>query len=253
MNTQRRHNFAHPEALQLFSDVARWSTSSAKLGKLIGGDFAQAAGGPMTTGHNSHQIGLDGDVRLKFYPIGSTMTDQVRDGFPEVDVATYDVRAKGKTYDLVAEMTPQWKPEYAQLIAQFSSQSKIERIFVSPPIKRELCALFPKYPSWLLKVRPNLGHTAHFHIRLRCPSDAKSCEPQEAVVVDPSDKTGVECGGKRFAYWFETDPAKEGWLKDTIADLKNSPPSNGPTPPPIPRWKKLLPQLPKECKQMVGL
>ena len=134
---------------------------------------------------------------------------------------------------------------------------------MSPPIKRKLCEIYkPKgdndYPRWLLKVRPIIGHTAHFHIRLKCPTDAKHCDPQEPVVVNADDSTGVECSGPRFNYWFETDSTKDGWLRDSIP-AKTPPPKPTPTPPgptptpkpEEPRWKKVLKTLPKECHQLL--
>ena len=67
MRLSRNRNWGHPESGALprgFADKAR------KVGwnGLLVGDMAQARGGPMFTGHASHQVGLDADVWLTPMP-----------------------------------------------------------------------------------------------------------------------------------------------------------------------------------------
>ncbi len=47
-----------------------------------------------------------------------------------------------------------------------------------PPIKKALCGWATGNRSWLAKVRPYYGHTYHFHIRMRCPSENPGCTNQ---------------------------------------------------------------------------
>ena len=50
-----------------------------------------------------------------------------------------------------------------------ASDPVVDRIFVNPVIKRELCTHEPPGSLWLRKLRPWWGHHDHFHVRLRCP------------------------------------------------------------------------------------
>src|SRR5689334_12769483 len=59
MRLSRNRNWGHPKLVQL---IERLSEKGAKVGwpGLLVGDMSQPRGGPMLTGHASHQIGLDG-------------------------------------------------------------------------------------------------------------------------------------------------------------------------------------------------
>lgn len=284
VNPSRRRNFAHPDLALLFREVSEWSVDQARLGKLIAGDFSQPAGGPMSFGHASHQVGLDADVRFKLIDPSSTLSDKERDGYKEIDVANfYPVKNKSTgQYSLTAEINAKWKSEYTKVIERFAQDEKVARIFVSPPIKVQLCKEItqgmekPIYPSWLLKVRPILGHTAHFHVRLECPKGQAHCKGQPSPEADKNDPSGVGCSGSSLAYWLEKDPKKPGFLKDWV--MENDPPKKPkptptpipsptptpsptpvpsptptptPKPPPEPRWKTVTRKLHKECQAIV--
>lgn len=60
MRKSRHRYFAHPQMRQLINLLAN-EVEYRQYGKLLVGDLAQARGGPSTTGHSSHQNGLDGD------------------------------------------------------------------------------------------------------------------------------------------------------------------------------------------------
>ena len=292
VNTDRNRFYAHPDTIKIFERVSEWAVDQARFGKLVAGDWSQPAGGPMTDGHNSHQIGLDGDIRFRFFPSDKAMTARQRKGFPEIDVANYYVAKTVLTgkYQLIARLTSQWNDDYARVIEQFAKESRIERIFVSPPIKKKLCELYgvakpiplpptpkptptPKpnpakpgspatpvvpappidpvptpmptpisevekiYPSWLGKVRPILGHTAHFHIRLSCPKGDRSCVSQGDIGIHEKDRSLVECEGPKYNYWLETDETKPGYFKEFMDENFPKPkptPTPTPTPTPIP-------------------
>src|SRR5215467_2058298 len=61
MRLSRNRNGGHPK---LVAFIERLSTKAAKLGwpGLLVGDMSQPRGGPMLTGHASHQVKLDADI-----------------------------------------------------------------------------------------------------------------------------------------------------------------------------------------------
>src|SRR5690349_8081719 len=67
MRLSRNRNWGHPKLVQL---IERLSEKGAKVGwpGLLVGDMSQPRGGPMLTGHASHQIGLDADIWLTPMP-----------------------------------------------------------------------------------------------------------------------------------------------------------------------------------------
>jgi penicillin-insensitive murein DD-endopeptidase len=61
MRLSRNRNFGQPEMIDYLMDLS--ATAGHRLGKgLYIGDISQPRGGPMTSGHASHQIGLDADI-----------------------------------------------------------------------------------------------------------------------------------------------------------------------------------------------
>src|SRR5712675_2840537 len=67
MRLSRNRNWGHPELIRF---LKRLSAKGAKLGwpGLLVGDMSQPRGGPMITGHASHQVGLDADIWLTPMP-----------------------------------------------------------------------------------------------------------------------------------------------------------------------------------------
>ena len=61
MRLSRNRNWGHPELVQM---LERLAARAPKLGwnGLLVGDMAQARGGPMLTGHATHQAGLDAEI-----------------------------------------------------------------------------------------------------------------------------------------------------------------------------------------------
>src|SRR4051812_2998488 len=64
-----RH-YGHPDLIGFVGDLGR-AAAAARLGTVAVGDMAQPRGGPMSSGHVSHQGGLDVDVwfRLDVPPL----------------------------------------------------------------------------------------------------------------------------------------------------------------------------------------
>src|SRR5262245_29723963 len=67
MRLSRNRNWRHPK---LVAFIERLSTQAAKWGSpgLLVGDMSQPRGGPILTGHASHQVGLDADIWLTPMP-----------------------------------------------------------------------------------------------------------------------------------------------------------------------------------------
>lgn len=256
VNIQRRHHFGHPQALEFIKELGRWSVEEAKFGKLLIGDLSQPAGGPMTTMHASHQLGLDIDIRYRF--TAKALTDDERVGFKEYPVAWHELDAAGGKFRLDSRLTDEWRDSYGEIVRKAAQHPRVERIFASPPIKKALCAKFKTkdedgkdaYPAWLVKVRPYWEHNAHFHVRLACPADSPSCKKQDAIVVDKNDVTKVGCAGPDLEQWFETDPNKPGYLQDEVAAYK----ARGGKPKPQNQetdWREKLDRMPAPCKALL--
>ncbi len=256
VNTSRNRYYAHPDAAEFLEMLGSWSFVH---GKLLLGDVAQPTGGPTSFGHASHQQGLDIDVRFGFAP--GPLSPEYREGYPLMAVAMHYMDMKDeagvKQFRLVNEITADWHPIYGDMIKTSASHVKVDRIFVSPPIKRELCSRFKvangrggyTYPGWLTKVRPYYEHNAHFHVRLRCPADSPGCEPQKPNNPDPTDSSLVGCAGSEFAWWFESDPAKPGYLKDSMdAYIKRA---GAPEPMDSLDWESKHKKLPPACLELL--
>src|SRR5581483_3894279 len=67
MRLSRNRNWGHPELVKTLERLANKAPSIGWSGFLVG-DMAQPRGGPMITGHWSHQVGLDADVWLTPMP-----------------------------------------------------------------------------------------------------------------------------------------------------------------------------------------
>lgn len=244
VNIQRHRNYAHPRLISFLIRLGAWSVDRAQLGKIVVGDIAMPAGGPLPYGHTSHQIGLDVDIRFSFAPSSRRMRDRVRYDYPEIPVAVHKVvEESGKPVMKKEILRDAWLPAYGEMLETAASYSDVERVFVSPPIKQELCNRFKPavasdpYPLWLRKVQPYFGHTEHFHVRLRCPKDSLKCIPQGAVAVSPLDPTRVGCAGPLLGYWLDDQPKDSNFMAQGVARIKRAlipipPVTPAPTTPP---------------------
>ena len=65
MRLSRNRNWAHPETIDYVQDLSRKAAQLPGWNGLYVGDMSQPRGGPMTSGHASHQVGLDADIWLR--------------------------------------------------------------------------------------------------------------------------------------------------------------------------------------------
>jgi penicillin-insensitive murein endopeptidase len=221
MRLSRNRNWGHPVLISLLEKLASEAKSYDGWNGLLVGDLAQPRGGPMLSGHASHQIGLDADVWLTPMP-DRTLSRQEREKLS----ATLVVKSRSAMNYQV------WSDAHAKLIKRAASYPEVARIFVHPPIKAELCRWATGDRSWLAKVRPYFGHNYHFHIRINCPPGSTSCKNQWT----PKPKDGTGCG-QELAYW--------------MSDLPWKPPKKRTGPPPKPRPPLTLSGLPAGCRSVV--
>jgi penicillin-insensitive murein endopeptidase len=217
MRLSRNRNWGNPE---LIAFLERFGDNAKKVGwnGLLVGDMSQPRGGPMISGHASHQIGLDADIWFTPMP-DHVLTREER----ELDGAVNMVAPDRLDVDPKV-----WSHERTELIRTASEDPAVTRIFVNAAIKKALCREAGSDRDWLTKVRPWWGHSEHFHIRLACPAGSAECKPQ------PPPQPGDGCGHE-LDFWF-----KESTLHPT--------PPAVPPPPPHPLT---LAALPAACKQVV--
>ena len=107
MRLSRNRNWGHP---QLIGFLQRFATRLPEINGwpgLLVGDISQPRGGPMLTGHASHQIGLDADIWLTPMPQPPPVA-----GRAGGDVGhQHGARATGST-----SIPPLWTPQHTALI-----------------------------------------------------------------------------------------------------------------------------------------
>lgn len=173
--------YANPETIEFIIDLGK--RVNEDHGIILIGDVAQKTGGPMLDEHSSHQTGLDADILYWQHPIAlkRQLTDQERENiFPQ---SVLNVEGTG-----IDDF--KWNVRIGEIVKTAASYVSVDRIFVNPFIKKRLCSTYAGEP-WLGKLRPWYGHDGHFHVRLKCPVNNASCEPQEPINMF-SDGCGAE-------------------------------------------------------------
>ena len=215
MRPARNRAWGHSVLIAFLERLTQNLPAEAGWPGLLIGDIAQPRGGPMLTGHGSHQIGLDADIWLTPMP-ERRLSPAERDEMSATDL----VRPDG--LDVEAAI---WTPQHRHLLEAVARQPTVSRIFVNAAIKRALCREVGPDRAWMSKIRPWWGHNYHFHIRLSCPSGDVGCRNQAAP--PPGDGCGRE-----LDWWF-TEEALH--------------------PPPSPPRKPLrLADLPPACAALVS-
>ncbi|MBX9458171.1 MAG: penicillin-insensitive murein endopeptidase [Rhizobium sp.] len=185
IHLSRNRRWGTPEMIALVERLARESRAEDGWNGLMIGDISQPRGGPMLSGHASHQIGLDADIWLTPMP-SRTMTYEEREVVP---------RASVLKSSMMQVDNRKWTKAHQRLIVRAARYPQVERLFVHPAIKKKLCdTLEGSDRNVLNKIRPIYGHHYHFHIRMKCPPGSQGCEDQ----VDPPADSGC---GKQVADW----------------------------------------------------
>ncbi len=218
LRLSRNRFWAHPETVAF---VARLGGAALALGwpGVLVGDLAQPRGGPMTSGHRSHQNGLDVDVWL-MRPARADFTPAEREGLTAVSMVAADRIA----------VSPAFTPDQAALIRAAAEDPAVERLFVNAAMKAALCrAAPPTGREWLRKVRPFWRHESHMHVRLACPAGGPGCVAQ--APIPPGDGC---------------DATLDWWFSD---EALNPRPAVPPAPPPR---AAALADLPAACAAVLA-
>ncbi|WP_016679975.1 penicillin-insensitive murein endopeptidase, partial [Yersinia pestis] len=193
MRSDQRRYFGHPDLLNFIHRLSA-QAHQQQLGTVLIGDMAMPAGGRFSSGHASHQSGLDVDIWLQL-PKQRWSQQQLLKPQP-IDLVAVD----GKRV-----IPALWQPQIESLIKLAAKDNDVTRIFVNPAIKKQLCLDAGADRQWLHKVRPWFAHRAHMHVRLRCPANSLECVDQDTP--PPGDGCGAE-----LESWFQPPPpsAKPG-------------------------------------------
>ena len=214
MRLSRNRNWGHPETIDFIKKLSAKAAQQPGWEGLYVGDISQPRGGPMLTGHRSHQIGLDVDIWM-LPPNRLNLSRAERENLSSISLR----RANG------AYTNDNWTRQHHEVIKAAAQDPRTARIFVFPGAKVRMCKEETGDRSYLRKIRPWYGHHYHFHVRPSCPRGAKNCENQAAPPA------GDGC-----------DDAQE-WVNNII----NPPPPDPNAPRPNPRRELTMADLPGQC------
>ncbi|KPN64567.1 penicillin-insensitive murein endopeptidase [Aliiroseovarius crassostreae] len=215
MRLSRNRNWGHPELVDFVQDLSRKAARQTGWKGLYIGDMSQPRGGPMLSGHRSHQIGLDADIWM-LPPTRLDLSVAAREKISSISMR----RAKG------AYVNGSWTRQHHNILRAAAQDPRVARIFVFPGAKVQMCKDEKGDRAWLRKIRPWWGHHYHFHVRLKCPRGARGCENQ----APPPNGDGCKDAEK--------------WVQDI---LYPPPPPPKPSKPRKPRGPLTLSDLPAQC------
>lgn len=219
MRLSRNRNWGHPELIDFVQRLSREAARQPGWNGIYVGDLSQPKGGPMLTGHASHQIGLDADIWM----LPATNLDLSRE--EREAISSISMRRANGAY-----VNGSWTRAHHEILKAAARDPAVERIFVFPGAKVQMCKDETGDRSWLRKIRPWYGHHYHFHVRLKCPAGTRGC-----VAQDPPPP-GDGC-----------DDAQE-WVNNIL----NPPPPDPNAPPPRPRRDLMLADLPDQCRAVLA-
>jgi penicillin-insensitive murein DD-endopeptidase len=228
MRLSRNRNWGHPDAIAYVQDLSRKAVQIGWQGLYIG-DISQPRGGPMTSGHSSHQIGLDIDIWM-LPPRSLSLSAAQRESISSISVRSEDQRSTNSN----------WTAQHHALLREAARDPQVDRIFVAAAVKLEMCkTATPADTPWLQKIRPAVGHNYHFHVRLKCPRGSGNCVTQTPTVAELSN------GGNGC------DDTLNWWVTDFL-----NPPKRERTEPAAPRSRHpreyTLADLPSQCAAVLA-
>lgn len=227
MRLSRNRHWGHPKLINLIQKLAKDGREKDGWPGLLVGDLSQPRGGPMLTGHASHQIGLDADVWLTPMP-DRRLSNEERESMSAISMLADDATSVARE---------KWSEGHLNILKRAASYPEVERVLVHPAIKQVLCYAAEGDRSWLSKVRPYWGHHYHFHIRIACPPGSSDCVAQ----VPPPGDDGC---GKELDDWLR----RIGNAQPQVAQPIPLPPAKPEKPPPAPIT---LDKLPQECRVVI--
>lgn len=216
MRLSRNRNWGYPETIDFIQDLSRYASTQRGWKGLYVGDISQPRGGPMLSGHRSHQMGMDVDIWM-LPPKRLNLSVKERENISSISLR----RAKG------AYTNANWTKQHHAILRKAAKDKRVARIFVFPGAKVKMCEDETGNRDYLRKIRPWWGHHYHFHVRLKCPRNAKGCENQAPI------PRGDGC-----------DAARQ-WVRDILNPPKPKP--NAPKPKTKPRRAIQMQDLPNQC------
>ncbi|KCV82601.1 penicillin-insensitive murein endopeptidase [Actibacterium atlanticum] len=231
MRLSRNRYWGHPVTIDFIQDLSRTAVQYGWAGLYVG-DISQPRGGPMTSGHRSHQIGLDADIWM-LPPKRLNLTRSERENLSSISVRSADQRS----------VNGNWTQAHYLILKAAALDARVDRVFVTPPVKIEMCKTARKSDKkWLQKIRPISGHHYHFHVRLKCPKGSKDCIKQTPTVRKLS-KGGDGC-----------DETLEWWVTDYLNPPKPKPGAKPAKPAPKKRHPReyIMADLPKQCANVLS-
>ena len=226
MRLSRNRNWGHPETIDYIKKLSQLASNLSGWNGLYIGDISQPRGGPMLSGHVSHQIGLDVDIWLRRAD-DLSLSRARREQISSISLR----RAKG------AYINNKWSSQHLELLKYAAQDPRVARIFIFPGAKVKMCRQAGADRAWLRKIRPWYGHHAHFHVRLKCPAGLQSC------VNQPPPPKGDGC------------KEAEKWVARILNPPKVKPKLQGPPRPkarPKPKRTLKLADLPGQCRYVLN-
>lgn len=218
MRLSRNRNWAHPEVVDMVKKLSVFAATQPGWEGLYVGDLSQPRGGPMLTGHRSHQIGLDADIWM-LPPKTLSLSPAEREKISSISMR----RANG------AYVNSSWTRQHHNVLRAAAQDPRTARIFVFPGAKVQMCEDEKGDRSYLRKIRPWWGHHYHFHVRLNCPKGVRGCVNQAAP------PRGDGCAEARE------------WQRNIL----NPPPPDPNAKPAKPRRELVLADLPQQCQAVL--
>lgn len=191
MRLSRNRNWGHPDMISFLKRLSASAAAQPGWKGLYIGDISQPRGGPMTSSHQSHQLGLDADVWL-LPPNRLDLSRAEREALSSKTVRSRDWRT----------VNGNWTPAHMEVIKAAASDPAVDRIFITAPAKVWMCKNAKGNRKWLQKIRPYWGHHYHFHVRLKCPKGSTICKAQ-APTVKQLSKNATGCD-KDLNWWVTT-------------------------------------------------
>ena len=214
MRLSRNRNWGYPETVDFIKDLSQFAARQPGWAGLYVGDVSQPRGGPMTSGHASHQLGLDVDIWM-LPPKRLNLSRSEREKISSISMR----RSNG------AYVNSSWTRQHHEILKAAAKDPRVARIFVFPGAKVQMCKDEKGNRAWLRKIRPWWGHHYHFHVRLNCPKGARGCVNQDPPPAGDGCKDA------------------EQWVHDI---LHPKPPDPN-APPPKKRREYVLSDLPQQC------
>ncbi len=191
MRLSRNRNWGHPDMISFLKRLSASAAAQPGWKGLYIGDISQPRGGPMTSSHQSHQLGLDADVWL-LPPKRLDLSRSEREALSSKTVRSKNWRT----------VNGNWTPAHMEVIKAAASDPAVDRIFITAPAKVWMCKNAKGNRKWLQKIRPYWGHHYHFHVRLKCPKGSTICKTQKPTVKQLS-KNATGCD-KDLNWWVTT-------------------------------------------------